>query len=93
MKVIGAIAAGHQAAEDIDGAIRARNGEPPWEAPIEEIDIPFEIDEETTEQPMAAMPELDAAKRKANFDEVELGYDIETAIKEASRCLRCDAEV
>ncbi|MBN2398536.1 MAG: hypothetical protein JXI32_09155 [Deltaproteobacteria bacterium] len=42
---------------------------------------------------MAAMPEMDPAKRKTNFDEVELGYDIETAIKEASRCLRCDAEV
>jgi NADPH-dependent glutamate synthase beta subunit-like oxidoreductase len=39
------------------------------------------------------MPELAAAGRKTNFDEVELGYDIETAIKEASRCLRCDAEI
>jgi NADPH-dependent glutamate synthase beta subunit-like oxidoreductase len=91
--VVGAIAAGHQAAKDIDGAIRAKNGEPPWESPVEEIDIPFEIDEETTEQPMAVMPELDPVKRKTNFDEVELGYDIETAVKEASRCLRCDAEV
>jgi len=92
--VVGAIAAGHEGAEEIDKAIREKNGEPPWEAPEEEkIDIPFEIDEETEEQPQAAMPELAAAGRKVNFDEVELGYDIETAIKEASRCLRCDAEV
>ncbi len=91
--VVGAISAGHQAAEDIDRAIRAKNGEASWEAPVEDIVIPFEIDEETDEQPQAAMPELDATKRKTNFDEVELGYDIETAIKEASRCLRCDAEV
>ncbi|MBN2539567.1 MAG: FAD-dependent oxidoreductase [Deltaproteobacteria bacterium] len=91
--VVGAILAGHQAAEDIDSAIRAKNGESPWEAPVEKIEIPFEIDEETDELPQAAMPELDATKRKTNFDEVELGYDIETAIKEASRCLRCDAEV
>ena len=92
--VVGAIAAGHEGAEEIDNAIREKNGEPPWEAPEEEkIDIPFEIDEESEEQPQAAMPELGAAARKANFDEVELGYDIETAIKEACRCLRCDAEV
>jgi NADH-quinone oxidoreductase subunit F len=94
LTVVKAIAAGHKAAEDIDSAIRSGNGEPPWEAPAEEIiDIPFEIDEETEELPQAAMPELDAVERKTNFKEVELGYEIEKAIKEASRCLRCDAEV
>ncbi|MCX5851440.1 MAG: FAD-dependent oxidoreductase [Deltaproteobacteria bacterium] len=92
--VVGAIAAGHLAAQDIDRDIRMRNGEPPWEAPAEEkIDIPFEIDEETVETPQAAMPELAAAARKTNFNEVELGYALDVAIKEASRCLRCDAEV
>ena len=92
--VIGAIAAGHQAAEDIDDAIRQRNGEPAWEGPADDgIVIPFEIDEDTEEQPQAVMPELEAARRKTNFDEVELGYGIDEAIKEASRCLRCDAEI
>jgi NADH-quinone oxidoreductase subunit F len=91
---VGAIAAGHQGAEEIDNAIREKNGEPPWEAPEEEtIIIPFEIDEDSEEQPQAVMPELDAAGRKTNFDEVELGYAIETAVKEACRCLRCDAEI
>ena len=92
--VVGAIAAGHQAADDIDSAIRANNGEPAYEPPVEEeIAIPFEIDEESVEQPQAAMPELEAVLRKINFDEVELGYSIEEAIKEAARCLRCDAEI
>jgi NADPH-dependent glutamate synthase beta subunit-like oxidoreductase len=92
--VIRAIAAGHQAAEDIDRTIREKNGEPPWEAPAEEaITIPFEIDEETEEKPQAAMSELVPQERKQSFAEVELGYDIDTAIKEASRCLRCDAEI
>jgi NADH-quinone oxidoreductase subunit F len=91
---VGAIAAGHEGAEEIDKAIREKNGEPPWEALGEEaIVIPFEIDEDSEEQPQAVMPELAAAGRKTNFDEVELGYDIETAIKEACRCLRCDAEI
>ena len=92
--VVGAIAAGHQSAEDIDQAIRNKNGEAPYEAPPEEkIKIPFEIDEEPEEQPQARMPELDGAKRRSNFDEVELGYALETAVEEAKRCLRCDVEI
>ncbi|HON98776.1 MAG TPA: NADH-quinone oxidoreductase subunit NuoF [Syntrophales bacterium] len=92
--VIGAIAAGHQAARDIDEAIRRAAGEPPWEEPEEEkIDIPFEIDEETTETTQAKMPELHGPERRKGFAEVELGFTREEAIKEACRCLRCDAEI
>ncbi|MBM7622514.1 NADPH-dependent glutamate synthase [Sporohalobacter salinus] len=35
------------------------------------------------------MPEQDPIERINNFDEVALGYDEETAIKEAKRCLQC----
>jgi len=91
--VIKAIAAGQQAAEDIDKTIRSINGEPPYEAPPEEkIDIPLVIDEETQECPQVRMPLLDASQRKGRFVEVELGFSREDAIKEAIRCLRCDAE-
>ncbi len=92
--VIGAIAAGHQAAEDIDAAIRKANGEPAYEKPArEKIDVPLIIDEETVEAPQMAMPELSGDRRKMDFSEVELGFTIEDAVQEASRCLRCDAEV
>ncbi|MFH0975365.1 MAG: NADH-quinone oxidoreductase subunit NuoF [Spirochaetota bacterium] len=92
--VIGAIQAGHQAADDIDSAIRIANGEPAFEKPaLERIEIPLIIDEETVETPQMAMPELEAASRKLSFAEVELGFTKEDAIKEASRCLRCDAAV
>jgi NADH-quinone oxidoreductase subunit F len=92
--VVGAIAAGHQAAEDIDSAIRAKNNEPAYEAPPEEIiEIPFEIDEETEEYPQTKMPELDSMIRRTNFDEVETGFSPDDALKEACRCLRCDVEV
>ncbi len=92
--VIAAIGAGHQAADDIDAAIRAANGEPAYEKPAEEIiDVPLVIDEESTEAPQLAMPELEAALRKVSFAEVELGFSAEDAIKEACRCLRCDAAV
>ncbi len=35
------------------------------------------------------MPEQDPALRRGNFDEVALGYDWQTAMDEADRCLRC----
>ncbi len=92
--VIGAIAAGHQAARDLDGYIRTINGEPAFEEPAEEaIEVPFVLDEETEEAPQARMPEMHAPDRKRSFKEVELGYKKMIAVLEASRCLRCDAEV
>jgi len=91
---IKAIAAGHEAAADIDASIRKKNGEPAWEPPAEEeISIPFILDEETEECPMARMPELEASSRKANFQEVELGYTRELAMKESTRCIRCDVKI
>ncbi|MGD0278325.1 MAG: NADH-quinone oxidoreductase subunit NuoF [Smithella sp.] len=92
--VIGAIGAGHQAADDIDASIRIANGEPAYEKPAKEkIDVPLIIDEETAEAPQMAMPEMHHGTRKTGFAEVELGFKREDAIKEACRCLRCDAVV
>ena len=92
--VIWAIEAGHLAARDLDDSIRSANGEPLYKIPPEEeIEIPFEVDEETEERPQALMPELDVSKRRKGFKEVELGYGKAEAICEAIRCLRCDAEI
>jgi NADH-quinone oxidoreductase subunit F len=91
---IKAIAAGQQAADDIDAYIRTKNGEPPYVPPPEEtIYIPLIIDEETEERPQAHMPELEAGFRIRNFAEVELGFKKDVAVLEAARCLRCDAEL
>ncbi len=35
------------------------------------------------------MPEQDPRRRRHNFDEVPYGYDEETAVQEAQRCLKC----
>lgn len=92
--VIAAIGAGHQAANDIDAAIRKANGEPAYEKPAaEKIDVPLIIDEETVEAPQTAMSEMNRNTRKMSFAEVELGFSREDAVKEACRCLRCDAVV
>src|SRR6056297_947656 len=39
--------------------------------------------------PRQKMPEQDPDVRKGNFQEVPLGYDEETAVLEAERCLQC----
>lgn len=35
------------------------------------------------------MPNQDGVVRRGNFDEVALGYTLDTAVKEAKRCLQC----
>jgi len=92
--VVKAIAAGHQAVEEIDKAIRTKNGESPYKPPLEEkIGIPLIIDEDIKELPQARMTQLMISKRINSFKEVELGLTREKAIYEAERCLRCDAEI
>ena len=59
----------------------------------EKIAVPFVLDEENPEAPQTKMPELTGAERKLSFIEVELGFTSADAVKEATRCLRCDVEV
>jgi NADH-quinone oxidoreductase subunit F len=92
--VIDAIAAGQKAAISMDKALRAAKGEQPWEKPADDpIEIPFEVDEDSEEQPRAKMAELAPGERCSGFDEVELGYDRQTALSEARRCIRCDVKI
>jgi len=39
--------------------------------------------------PRQKMPEQDPRRRRFNFEEVPYGFDEETAVKEAQRCLKC----
>ena len=94
--VVGAIAAGHHAADEIDAAIRLLNNEPPYvPPPEEEIRIPMTVspDEDVQETPRIQMTEADPYERIGDFREVELGFSREEAMKEACRCLRCDISV
>jgi NADH-quinone oxidoreductase subunit F len=91
--VVGAIAAGHNAAQEIDDAIRRRNGEAPYVPEEEEIEIPMVAEEETKETPRVCIPELACLERIKGFREVELGLSKQEALEEASRCLRCDIEI
>jgi NADH-quinone oxidoreductase subunit F len=89
--VIGAVADGHRAAEEIDTAIRARNGEPAYQPPKQEtVEIPGLPEAQTGYKQRKSMPEADPAERKTDFREVELGFAPGAAIEEASRCLQCN---
>ena len=58
-------------------------------------DVP-KTEEETGEveaiKPRARMPYMGVGRRVCTFEEVNLGFSEETAIREAKRCLRCDLE-
>ncbi len=87
--VIDAIAQGHIAARSINQYLKKE----PLQSDVENV-VPkeweFKVDK-TQLEPLhrAAMPMIDIPKRKNNFKEVENGFDEATAVKEASRCLRC----
>jgi heterodisulfide reductase subunit A len=85
--VIGAIAAGKEAAESIDRYLSGtdlRQGRPEKREKVEEVSkegVPLKS--------RAAMPVLNLKQREGSFAEVELGFDEETAMAEAGRCLNC----
>jgi heterodisulfide reductase subunit A-like polyferredoxin len=86
--MIGAVAAGNKAAKSIYNYLEGENIpiEPFLlpETPIEEVDF-----SRLNKQVRATMPLLDMNKRVSTFDEVELGYTAEQAVKEALRCVDC----
>ena len=87
--VVKAIAAGKKAAEMIDRYLTGlelkvveKKVEPVVRLSEEEIKkFVTELRQE--------MPKLPLEARTGNFDEVELGFDEDAAVKEAIRCLRC----
>ncbi len=92
--VVGAIAAGHRVALEIDAALRQQRGASPCVAATEEqIEIPATVEEEIRETPRVPMPEADVAQRTTGFMEVELGFSSQEALAESARCLRCDIQV
>ncbi len=89
-----AVASGRLAAASIDQYLSGRpvRGDPEMIAVVmgkmdeEELAAFFRGIEES---PRAPMPELSVAERVKNFEEVELGFTDEVAVREASRCMNC----
>jgi len=84
--VIKAIAAGKESAVSIDrylSGVDLKEGRPPTIKRVKEVSK-----EKVEIKARAAMPVLGLEKRK-DLAEVDLGFDEETAIEEAGRCLNC----
>jgi len=87
--VIEAINAGRKAAISIDKYLGGK-GQIDQKFVPEEPENPWlGRDEGFADKKRAQMPTLAADKRVNDFCQVECGFDEETAVKEAKRCLRC----
>jgi NADPH-dependent glutamate synthase beta subunit-like oxidoreductase len=87
--VIEAIAAGKKGAEMIDRYLRGvklKNGKMKR---TRKVRLTIEEVKSFEKRLRQRMPKLTLEARERNFHEVELGFDEETAVKEARRCLRC----
>ena len=90
--VVEAIAAGKQAAVEIEHFLFDRPGPVPVERFQKRRKVPFQsipAGEKISNQ-RHPVPMLEIAKRTTTFEPVELSYTEEVARKEAQRCLRCD---
>lgn len=92
--VLEAMRAGKIAADSINRYIQEESltrvykpTEPRLEVPA--VDI---VSDEETEFLRPIMPKLPVEQRIKNFKEVELGFSLEDAVREAQRCFRCDLE-
>ena len=84
-----AVAAGHRAAESIIRYLKGEDIKQGREKPAEK---PVELDRERLPKehtPRQKLPALPVATRLNSFDEVDLGFSEEAALKEAERCLNC----
>jgi hypothetical protein len=89
------MAHGKVAAKMIDKYIRGEALERHYSVTRPAIHVePIELtDEEIAELRKPSMPVLPTGQRRGNFQEVELGFTEEMAMREAKRCLRCDLEL
>jgi NADPH-dependent glutamate synthase beta subunit-like oxidoreductase len=88
--VIEAIASGRKCAMSIDRYLGGSGIIDEELAPTEEPKTWLGRHEKFAYQQRNKIPCLPLGERLNNFNEIERGYDEETAIKEAQRCLQCD---
>ncbi|HNY28188.1 MAG TPA: NADH-quinone oxidoreductase subunit NuoF [Candidatus Sumerlaeota bacterium] len=86
--VVGAVAHGERAAAGIDEFLTGENHAFWREDHM--IDVPFDPDAEPDLSKREKMPTISIERRRNNFEEVEHSCNEMTAVRQASRCLRCD---
>lgn len=87
---INAIANGHRAAEAIAAYLEERA--PIYQKELVAVaDLPESISAEIKHSERRQMRKLADDRRLESFSEVELGFDVEDALRESQRCLSCTA--
>lgn len=90
VSVIDAIGSAKQAAAGIDAYLQ---GKEPEEMAVSAREVPIArrelLEEDLVPKPRHSSPTIPMARRMRSYAEVELGYDAETAVAEAKRCLMC----
>lgn len=90
--VIEAVAQGNQAAMAVDAYLRGTAaGRARAMTPYRTVELTYRLEDYAQAQ-RAEMPARDPAERARTCEEIELGFEEETAREEARRCLRCDLE-
>jgi NADPH-dependent glutamate synthase beta subunit-like oxidoreductase len=87
--VIEALRDGRKAASEIDKSFGGKGWPEPSLDLEEYVGRPMNLPEIRSMEHVQVR-ELDPEERISNFDEVELGYNEDEALREASRCWRCD---
>jgi NADH-quinone oxidoreductase subunit F len=86
--VIEAVAGGEKAAVGIDEFLTGEK-HAFWRED-KEVDVSFDPEADPVTYPREKQPLIDAERRSHNFDEVELSWSEDVAVRQAKRCLRCD---
>ncbi len=93
--VVEAIAAGKKAAIMIDRYLNGEELEKPLDRKMPSVYVPpREVVEEESDEEMKRikLPTIPVERRKSTLEEVEKTLSEESAIYEASRCMRCDLD-
>ena len=91
---VGAMAEGRKAALSVDRFLMGedmyedREGEGSFETWLK-----TELDEDEADLPRVKTTQIDPNLRVQSFEEVDLGFTEEEAVKEASRCLKCECKL
>ncbi len=96
MTVVDAIADGHQAAKAIHSFLSGEPMPKPKKRPKTKVgaDVMARLEETADqERPPAESPTIADTYRRSGFAEIELGFSVPVACREAARCLRCDFEL
>jgi len=89
-RFVDAVAAGHEAAISIERYLEGADlTQGRFEERVDASQIKVEISDELEKCERHEMPELAASERTGSFTEVNLGFDEETAMAEANRCMIC----